>query len=195
MDQLATINGLVRLHCAARENSSKLANLKSLEELVHLRSDLVDVECLASKLANLKRVHFYKTRFEDTATLFKRAATVENISIERFDEQNEVAVINVPELNRQRQQLAAAQQITFYVPEKEFLATKSAYNETNFGLIRLKRFQSLEWENDFYKSQQVEWIWFINNITSGLFSSAPQPEPVEMMEPDNGISPEPHILE
>lgn len=58
-------------------------------------------------------------------------------------------IFNLIALNNARRQLADAQKITIYVKEEIYLATKWAMKETDFDLIRIKRYESFEWHHDF----------------------------------------------
>lgn len=59
-------------------------------------------------------------------------------------------VIDLHALNKEREKLPDAQKITPYIEEDNYLATKWAFGETDFGLIRMKKHTSYEWKHDFF---------------------------------------------
>lgn len=156
IEQLATFNGLVELvivNDGTTEGSFTLSGLKNLEELDIYDGDVrhVNFEILANNLPNIKRFRFQEVSIDQIMLLFEHSVKLQTIEIIRLIDginySEDTHVIDLLELNEKRKRLPDAKKITLYVDEKIYLATKWALGETNFGLIRLKRYNPFTFKN------------------------------------------------
>lgn len=152
--QLTTVNGLDSLFIYKALVRFELPELRSLVELcVYKKSSKIDLDHVLDELVNLKRIYFCFSHLDDIIPFIQRSASLERIRVDclrygpQFNENTKV--IDLPTLNRLRQQLPGARKITFYVREDVYLATKWTLKTTDFPLICLKRNESFRWDNDF----------------------------------------------
>lgn len=141
-DRLAMLNGLVKLNCSWIDHV-EVAALTRLQE-IGLRDTLItDAESAAKNLVNLKRMQLIEICFDEIVPFVRQSGGLHEIKTSRLKDgiyfNSRTKIIDLIELNRQRQQLLFAQKITLYVDEAVYLATKWSLKETNFDLIRLRR--------------------------------------------------------
>lgn len=156
VDQLATLEGIVKLYLGGRSIWADIAisALSSLEELcLDECNRITDLETAAIQLSRLGRIHFKYASLDDIWPFIRQARRVKKIKVENLSEgihfSHSNNVINLVALNEEREKLADAQKLTIYVKEKLFLATKWTLKEIDFRSIRLKREESYEWIHDF----------------------------------------------
>lgn len=155
IDQLATVNGLVKLSMEQINLNVTLSALSKLEELCANNSfNIADMEAVANDLINLKRIHFQKAFFVKIMLFVRRSVALDKIKVDIWLDHGssnfgQNPIVDLVKLNRAREQLPNARTITVYVKEEVYLATKRALKETNFPLIRLKRIESFEWNHNF----------------------------------------------
>lgn len=125
-DELAMLNGLVKLNFHKMEQTS-----------------IIDAEKLAITLVNLNEMQFSGANFDDIIPFVRQSVQLQKIQASCLGDgvhfNKRTKIIDLVTLNRERQQLPNAQKITLHVDEDVYLATKWALMETNFDLIRLKR--------------------------------------------------------
>lgn len=151
IERLATINGLVELDLHRCHNV--LPALSSLEELRIKESRMIDPEAMATNLVNLKRLWVCSARPEEIIPFIRKSTELDKIRVDSFQDENhhgeDSYITDLQAMNRERQQLPDACKVTLYVYEKQYLATKWALTETNFGMIRMKRRESFRWVEHF----------------------------------------------
>ena len=150
IDRSASLNGLNKLILCARDTSSlTFSALHNLEELhMHHKDFIVDIDNLPNALINLKSVYFNTASFDSIMLFIKRSVEMHTIRVRNLKVgihfNKETGIIDLPALNRERallipEQVEVVQKVTLYVIEQIYLATKWAFGETDFGLVRLKR--------------------------------------------------------
>lgn len=144
VDELTTLNGLVKLYI---DNSEDLVSLPALNNFEELATDNAN-KITANHYINLKRFYLRFAEPADLLPFIKHCVESRKIKVECLDGL-EADIVDLPTWNRQREPLVDPQKITLYVNEKVYLATKWASKETNHPLICLKRIGSFEWEHDF----------------------------------------------
>lgn len=166
IDQLATLNGLVKLQVDKNDvlmvrfglglgkmDRLGLSALKSLEEIYVKNCDITDLPALSNELTNLKCIRFDSASIEDIMLLIEQSSELQKIKIEIIQHgmhfSRDTNVIDLLAMNKEREKLPSAQKVTLYVDEAIYLATKWAMKGTDFGLIQVKRFLSFEWDSDF----------------------------------------------
>lgn len=162
INQLAVLNGLVKLYVESCRNSVVLSPLKGLEEL-HIGNKtpytdhygwITDFEVLANELSNLRRIHFVCVGIDDILPFIRRSAEMQRIKVDKLRTKipfkNYNRIIDLFALNQEREKVIDAQKITLFVEEDIFLGTKWMTGETDLKFIRLKRKESFEWEHDFF---------------------------------------------
>lgn len=153
VDQLATLDKLVKLVANSRHSHINISSLIKLEELCITCNAINDLEHLPDTLTNLKRLYFLEATSDDILPFIRRAAKLNKIKVNRlyhgkyFDEDK--SILDLSSLNREREKLTFAKKIMIYVKEEIFLATKWNINQTEFSLIEMKRIDSYDWNMTF----------------------------------------------
>lgn len=153
-NEMVSINGLAKLVLNTDTDPVALSRLKNLEELHIGRSDqITDLEMLANNLTNLTQIHFQVAFFDQIFMIISQAVKLEKIKINSLLDgsrrrqdgtYDNIKIINLVELNKERELLNGAGKVVIYVEEKVYLTTKWALGDTDFNLIRLKREESYE---------------------------------------------------
>lgn len=157
-DEMVSINGLTKLVLNTDTDPVALSRLKNLEELHIGRSEqITDLEMLANNLTNLTQIHFQVAFFDQIFMIISQAVKLEKIQINSIldgsrrrqdGKYDNIKIINLVELNKERELLNGAGKVVIYVEEKVYLTTKWALGDSNFHLIRLKREESYEFGFD-----------------------------------------------
>lgn len=108
---------------------------------------IMDIETVATKLQSLKRVHFKRSNFNHVKLFIGRNLKLQEIRVDWFMNEvgmrEELKVLNLVELNKERAKLRHAEKMTLFVKEPVYLATKRAKRETELEFITLKRTEAL----------------------------------------------------
>lgn len=130
---------------------SSLINLKQLYLL-----DAFEISDLNDALPNLKKLNYLRFYYEsiDHILIFIRTLPkLRTIQINFFKSESFTSdfdyVLNITAINNVRKQLANAGNLTIYIKERVYLATKSALKQTKCGLIEIKRYESDDGFQDF----------------------------------------------
>lgn len=119
-----TVNG-----CYIR-NEEAFGALKELTNLEQIHFDFVTVTHIYWLICHLKSLKVIKTEY---------------LMCEVESGYNNVHELRgLPACIRERTKLSGARKIKWYVPEEVYLNTKWELNETNFGLVAIKRFSSIK---------------------------------------------------
>lgn len=147
---LSSLKALVKLRIPPTK-CVELSALQHLEEIrIHRSSQLKGLTALPIHLSNLKRIHFSSATLADVVILVSQAESLGKIQIEQFEDGlNWNKIIDLIALNNEREKLQAAENLTIYVREDIYLATKWAYIETKLSLIELKRTDAYNWDHAF----------------------------------------------
>lgn len=151
IDQLATVDALVKLVANSRQSHINISSLIKLQELCITSNAINDLEHLPDTLTNLARLYFLEASSNDILPFIRRSSKLSKIKINRlhsgeFFEEN---ILDLPALNREREKLIFARKIIIYVNEEIFLTTKWALKQTEFSLIEMKRIDSYDWNMAF----------------------------------------------
>lgn len=154
VDKLAAFHSTIVKLTGYFHSRVELGQLSSLEEIsVQIDDKIIDFTDLLSICTNLQLVEFEWASSDDLLPLIRQAAKLKKMKVidlengTHFSETSKI--IDLIALNNERETLAYAQKITFYVKEDIYLATKFALGETNFNLIRLQRIESFECDYEF----------------------------------------------
>lgn len=152
IDQLATVNGLHKLHVWYRvqtpftiEALTDLEEIRMAEELI-----IANGEQMVNFLINLKGIYVIGSCSIHTIMPFiRRSVRIKKIKINPrpgvyFN--GKTGVIDLLALNEERRKLPGAEKITMYVKEKYYLATKWKFGVADLEFIRLKRENSFNWD-------------------------------------------------
>lgn len=130
---------------------SSLVNLKQLYLL-----DAFEISDLNDALFNLKKlnyIRFYYESIDHILIFIKTLPKLRTIQINFFKSESFTSdfdyVLNITAINSVRKQLTNAGNLTIYVKERVYLATKSALKQTKCGLIEIKRYASDDGFQDF----------------------------------------------
>lgn len=101
-------------------------------------------------MVNLELVNFRVPTLEEILSFIRYAAKLKKIKIITFERMpnNGEDGLDLAAWNKQRLELSGARKVTVYVPEYVYLATKWATNKAEYSLIKLKRSDSYDWENE-----------------------------------------------
>lgn len=153
IDQLATVDALVKLVANSRHSYINISSLIKLSELCITCNAINDLEYLPDILTNLKRLYLLEATSCDILPFIRRAAQLRKIKVNRlyhgkhFEEHENI--LDLLALNKEREKLAFAKKVLIYVREEIFLATKWAMKQTEFKLIEMKRIDSYDWNMAF----------------------------------------------
>lgn len=133
---------------------SYVVNISALTHLEELRVPIVNVIAqwseLPAKLTHLQRIQIDSSTFGEILPFIREAQQLKQIKIVYFGQSfPESDVIDLVTLNKEREKLDGAQKVTIYVDDKIYVATKWAFKETDFNLVRLQRHESVDWDHDF----------------------------------------------
>lgn len=147
LQQLAVAPRLVNL-CLdyLKDSNIKCAiDLRKLEVFIPLNVRIDALEILAKNLVNLERIVFRAASFSQILPFIHQSRKLKEVRVCLLTEGMCFnRVLNLLELNNQREKLNGAQKVTIYVEEKVFLATKWAAVKINFHLIEMKRLSSYQ---------------------------------------------------
>lgn len=144
----------LRLHRNTYIDYVALSALAHLENIAFPDSRCItDIETIATKLANLKFVHFGLSDTNHVKLFMGGNPKLERIRIDWFVDRvgniEDDKVLSLIELNNERAtKLPNAKKVTLYVQEPIYLATKWASRETDLDFIKLKRIDTLN-DRDF----------------------------------------------
>lgn len=118
-------------------------DLTKLEELfISCAYDVTNWVELPDRLDNLHRMGCQFASADQIFMFIGRSPKLNRITVSELSGgihfNKDTRVLDLVALNNERKRLKGAQKITIYFREKIYLATKRAFNETNFSLIQLK---------------------------------------------------------
>lgn len=102
------------------------------------------------ELINLEQIHFMNVSVTHIYWLICHLKSLKAIKTEYLMDEVGFGYNNVhylrglPACAKERTKLSGARKIKWYVPEEVYLNTKWKLNETNFGLVEIKRFSSIK---------------------------------------------------
>lgn len=107
---------------------------------------ITDLETMATKLKNLKQIHFVYSNLNHVKMFVDANSKSEEIRIDLFMEETgkieHHKVLDLIGLNKKRVNLPNAKKITIFVDETVYLATKLTRRITDLDFIKLKRTDS-----------------------------------------------------
>lgn len=114
-------------------------------------------EIFVEQFMNVERLYLFRGTL-DILLLIKKLRNLKKIKLFNF---KSAETLQLDMLNTEREKLAGAQKVTFYVPDTVFLSTKWATRNgtTNFSLIEMKRTDSYEWNRSLYNRPFMEMIF------------------------------------
>lgn len=122
------------------ENFPLMADMKEIRFCSYMH---LNIEDFVSQLPNIERVSLpRKLTSNQVLVLIKRSKKLKEL-LAFFETQP----LNLWALNKEREEFVGATKVTIYLEEKNFLATKWAYNDRDFRCIDIKRMVS--WPHDF----------------------------------------------
>lgn len=174
VEQIASLRGLEKLCFDEFEFETPTPiTLPAMPDLLELcftelnEPQHCDMDSAAKDLVNLQRVWFETGKIDDIIPFIRYARKVEKIKIDSFENIKndglEVidpstnkffkdGIIDLQALNKEREGLDGASNVTIYVEEHIFLSTKFATKEMyKFELVTLKRAQAVKWICDEFR--------------------------------------------
>lgn len=153
VSELGQLKSLSSLLCSYVKQPITLSALSELREIRFRDSNkLENLELLASRLESLEYIYFFLAKMTDLMPFFNRAKKMKKMGVYKFHDDEHFngskKCIDLSVLNKTRKQLCDATQITLYVAEDVYLATK-AIGETNLELINLTHLDSYCLDNPF----------------------------------------------
>lgn len=154
IDEMASLSALTKLFVNIK-SEIRVGAFPNLEELfIDTSEQIVDFEAIPFKLPKLKRIRFTYSNVDHICMLICRAVRLKKIIVNNIvdkisSKRVREVVINLSELNMEREKLSNAQKVTLFVPEDSYLATKWAMKHTNLKLLRLCRVESFEQDNHY----------------------------------------------
>lgn len=127
-----------------------LPSLPSTKELIlRYNSDASNLQLIDSHVENLERIWLKEASYDNFIQFIRHLPNLKQIKIDVIlvDEHFNNNIINMFALQKMRQQLPEARQITIYVDDNVYVATKWA-TKTKTSLIKLKRAEAYEWEDE-----------------------------------------------
>lgn len=154
MNHIASVKGLEKLY-AKSEQIETLPPLPDLKELCigySVNRDLDRIDRITSNLMNVERIHFHTITSNEMMSFIRHAANVREIKISAlkggiYFENN---IVDVSQLNKEREKLMNACKVTIYIQENAFLATKWAGKKTIYPIVELKRSQAIDWQPEIW---------------------------------------------
>lgn len=150
IDLFGTIAALEKISLFNREVA--LPSLPHLKELRFTISGIPsEIEAATINLRNIKRIYFDNATFDSILFIIQHFPKLHLIKVNDIEDGThfEKNVIDLKEINKERQKLNEACKITIYVKDTIFMATKYAKMKTNFNFVELKRNVTHEWEHPY----------------------------------------------
>lgn len=144
VDLLASLVALIKLEIEyVFSELILIPDLAELEELFFpCAYDVANWVELPDRLVNLRRMRCQFASADDVFIFIGRSPSANRITVNNLSGgihfNNDTRVLDLVALNNERKKLKHAQKITIFLREEIYLATKWAFNETNFSLIQLK---------------------------------------------------------
>lgn len=113
-----------------------------------------DLNEAVSKLTRLNYIYFGEASFEIILPFVKSLPKLQKIKMITIENgphfNNETKILDLSTLNYEREHLKRAKKLTIYLTEMIYLATRWAFNLTEFALIEIKRSTSIDEFDVFY---------------------------------------------
>lgn len=141
---LSSLETMEKLTIIPDVNISALLNLKELcIGWIHNNNNM---QTLAISLIKLERVFFYEATTDDILPFIRHGARLNTIKIEILKDGSLLKndSLDIATLNEERSKLALARKVLIFVGEKTYLATKWKTKNMNYGLVDIKRTESIE---------------------------------------------------
>lgn len=146
VDLLVTLKALIKVKIEyIISERICIPDLTKLDELfISCAYNVTNWVELPDQLVNLQRMGCQFASADEIFMFIGRSPKLNRITVSElsggihFNE--DTRVLDLVALNNERKKLKGAQKITIYLREEIHLATKRAFNETNFSLIQLKSF-------------------------------------------------------
>lgn len=144
-------------------NHSKLkitsADLLNLEQLfIHNTTQIRDFDVAPNNLQKLKFLYISDESFVNVLPFVQHSPKIREIKI--FSPDNEprnrsyynffTSILNLTKLNEERRNCATAKKLTFYMCDRIYLATKSAFSKNEYDFVEIKRHDSHDEMLDFW---------------------------------------------
>lgn len=141
VDAMTSFSAFEQLYTVQCVNLSCLTQLKEL--FISGNRFATDMEMLAIKLTQLKRLHICGARVEFILPFLRHTKTLQTILIES-DLDN---ALNVIALNQEREKLERAQKVSIGVCENIYLATKWQFGQLNCQFVQIVREESIDFDH------------------------------------------------
>lgn len=139
-NQIVLLPGLERLRICKTVDIFNVSRVIGLKEL-HLPDGLTtnDIQILAENLVNLNEVTVGSITSDDLLPFMRYSKKLKKLHAHLNG-----GILNLPKLNKEREQLVNAQKVIIYVPDNSFLATKwkTHYGYANMELVEMQRSNS-----------------------------------------------------
>lgn len=91
-----------------------------------------------AKSLQAERMNIHAASIKEILPFVRFARNLQSIYVKHFEEDDDVDVVDMAKLNKQRAQLDGTHQMTIYVNEDTYLATKHASLPTSCSLVELQ---------------------------------------------------------
>lgn len=152
LDYITSVRGIEKVDFINNEAGVTISSMPDLKELV-LYSDEIfgNWETMAKNMVNLECLCIRWVKQPNTMLPFLRYfPRLREIKMsDNFGTHSsfENDIVDLVTYNKERSKLAGARKVTIYVREALFLATKFSKVDTEFGLVKLKRLNLVEWDD------------------------------------------------
>lgn len=141
LDKIATIRSIEALYIEEMQICAitippLMGN--SLKEIGWLDVSAINSPNRTAKSLQAERMYIHVTSIKEMLPFVRFASNLQSIYVKHFEEDDEVTVVDVVKLNKQRAQLDGVRKMTIYVNEDIYLATKHASLPTSCSLVELQ---------------------------------------------------------
>lgn len=153
LKDLAELKGLEKLYL---KNIQEQINLPLLNELKEFAMNGVaypeQLKVIAQNQSSIERIYLDHAKISHILPFIQHAQNVNKIKIRVVQSDNgfEDITLDLPTLNKYREELVGASKVTIYIPEKLYLETKWATGKTDYNSVEIKRSESYQWEHLFF---------------------------------------------
>lgn len=148
IDEMIDLRGLEGLTLGNLEETvdlSPLVNLKILKIANESSINARNFKVMAEKLKNLEEIYLKQADFREFLPFIQQSVKLKRMKIDLVRSKDFNGILDLNNLNKQREQLEKARKIMIYIDEKVYLATKWTEKKTEFNLIEIRRTDQAQW--------------------------------------------------
>lgn len=153
LNDLAELKGLEKLYLKNNQEQIILPLLNELKEFaMNSVAHPEQLTVIAQNQSSIERIYLGHAKISNILPFIQYAQNVNKIKIHKIENDNrfENITLDLPTLNKYREELVDASKVTIYIPEKLYLETKWVTGKTDYNLVEIKRSESYQWEHLFF---------------------------------------------